>query len=188
MRKLLFLLLFAAALSAQAAQVTIDFEEVAPSSGSFTELESKGFDFLARTDFLQESITGVSSDGIYASGENAVAGFCDLACQAEIVMERTDGGIFSVSTLESDSNSNGFGAFFGTLAGGGTVELSLSDIGTGDWLNLTRLSYIDNNPFALDKYVHMDNIVAAAVPIPAAIWLFGSALAGLGWMRQKQAS
>jgi hypothetical protein len=24
------------------------------------------------------------------------------------------------------------------------------------------------------------------VPIPAAVWLFGSALAGLGWMRQKQ--
>jgi hypothetical protein len=26
----------------------------------------------------------------------------------------------------------------------------------------------------------------AAVPIPAAVWLFGSALAGLGWMRRKQ--
>jgi hypothetical protein len=25
------------------------------------------------------------------------------------------------------------------------------------------------------------------VPIPAAVWLFGSALAGLGWMRRKQA-
>jgi hypothetical protein len=25
-----------------------------------------------------------------------------------------------------------------------------------------------------------------AVPIPAAVWLFGSALAGLGWMRRKQ--
>jgi hypothetical protein len=26
----------------------------------------------------------------------------------------------------------------------------------------------------------------AAVPVPAAVWLFGSALAGLGWMRRKQ--
>jgi hypothetical protein len=25
-----------------------------------------------------------------------------------------------------------------------------------------------------------------AIPIPAAVWLFGSALAGLGWMRRKQ--
>ena len=27
----------------------------------------------------------------------------------------------------------------------------------------------------------------SAVPVPAAAWLFGSALAGLGWMRRKQA-
>jgi hypothetical protein len=29
-------------------------------------------------------------------------------------------------------------------------------------------------------------ISATAVPLPAAVWLFGSALAGLGWMRRKQ--
>jgi len=29
-------------------------------------------------------------------------------------------------------------------------------------------------------------LTPAAVPIPAAVWLFGSALAGLGWMRRKQ--
>ena len=28
--------------------------------------------------------------------------------------------------------------------------------------------------------------VVSAVPVPAAVWLFGSALAGLGWMRRKQ--
>lgn len=28
--------------------------------------------------------------------------------------------------------------------------------------------------------------VATAVPIPPTIWLFGSALAGLGWLRRKQ--
>ena len=27
---------------------------------------------------------------------------------------------------------------------------------------------------------------ASVIPIPAAVWLFGSALAGLGWMRRKQ--
>jgi hypothetical protein len=27
--------------------------------------------------------------------------------------------------------------------------------------------------------------VVSAVPVPAAVWLFGSALAGLGWMRRK---
>jgi hypothetical protein len=33
----------------------------------------------------------------------------------------------------------------------------------------------------------VDNIVVNIVPIPAAVWLFGSALAGLGWMRRRQA-
>jgi hypothetical protein len=31
------------------------------------------------------------------------------------------------------------------------------------------------------------DVVAAAVPIPAAVWLFGSALTGLGWFRRKTA-
>jgi hypothetical protein len=30
------------------------------------------------------------------------------------------------------------------------------------------------------------SVTFSAVPIPAAVWLFGSALAGLGWMRRKQ--
>jgi len=29
-------------------------------------------------------------------------------------------------------------------------------------------------------------VYGSVVPIPAAVWLFGSALAGLGWMRRKQ--
>jgi len=29
------------------------------------------------------------------------------------------------------------------------------------------------------------SVVASVVPIPAAVWLFGSALAGLGWLRRR---
>ena len=32
------------------------------------------------------------------------------------------------------------------------------------------------------------SLQVAAVPVPAAVWLFGSALAGLGWMRRKRVS
>ena len=34
---------------------------------------------------------------------------------------------------------------------------------------------------------HLDNFVLAAVPVPAAVWLLGSALAAMGWMRRKPA-
>ncbi len=36
------------------------------------------------------------------------------------------------------------------------------------------------NPHAMTK------LSMSVVPIPAAVWLFGSALAGLGWLRRKQ--
>jgi len=32
------------------------------------------------------------------------------------------------------------------------------------------------------------SVVASVVPVPAAFWLFGSALVGLGWLRRKQCS
>ena len=47
-------------------------------------------------------------------------------------------------------------------------------------INIFGGSYEPLNP-------RIDNVSANVVPIPAAVWLFGSALAGLGWMRRKQA-
>ena len=43
--------------------------------------------------------------------------------------------------------------------------------------------------YEMDEYAYLTSgtVTASAVPIPAAVWLFGSALAGLGWMRRKQA-
>ena len=35
--------------------------------------------------------------------------------------------------------------------------------------------------------IYDDFVVGTAVPVPAAVWLFGSALAGLGWFRRKTA-
>jgi hypothetical protein len=35
-------------------------------------------------------------------------------------------------------------------------------------------------------YLVSGYLSSSAVPIPAAVWLFGSALAGLGWMRRKK--
>ena len=33
---------------------------------------------------------------------------------------------------------------------------------------------------------YLNTFQLEVVPIPAAVWLFGSALFGLGWMRRKQ--
>lgn len=52
-----------------------------------------------------------------------------------------------------------------------------------------RLAFVSLNDF--DPYggteLLIDNVSTSVVPVPAAVWLFGSALAGLGWLRRKQA-
>ena len=54
------------------------------------------------------------------------------------------------------------------------------------WLEATAnfggggYAYFDND--SLEVY----GSTVSAVPVPAAVWLFGSALAGLGWLRRKQ--
>jgi hypothetical protein len=35
-------------------------------------------------------------------------------------------------------------------------------------------------------FIYGTEVVGSMVPVPAAVWLFGSALAGLGWIRRKQ--
>jgi hypothetical protein len=52
------------------------------------------------------------------------------------------------------------------------------------WADLDYVEFSSDNglsPTAIDNIA----ITTTAVPVPAAVWLFGSALAGLGWMRRK---
>jgi hypothetical protein len=109
---------------------------------------------------------------------------------AEVEFLRTDGAAFALHSLDILSCYEGNDAecrISGLKTGGGFVNTSnVADLGSGDWLNLQYVSITNDGP-AFAGHVVVDNIaVGSAVPVPAAVWLFGSAIAGLCWLRRKQ--
>ena len=194
MRALTFFLLLIGS-AAQAA--TIDFEEfgLGDGGGSFgTVLTSQGYEFTgqATAPFTSaEVITGANTGGSNAYGGTTSGFGADGFGQfVTVTIERAGGGAFAIDSLDYflDTDSNGWTEIRGTLAGGGTTFLTAVTVGTGDWLNLESVTFrAEGNGFGSGfGTVEIDNISVNAVPIPAAVWLFGSALAGLGWMRRKQ--
>lgn len=108
-------------------------------------------------------------------------------------------GTFSVSSnTNANSDSNNFDAGPLTVQGALTEwsTSSFIDISWGtdtdvdiDIMNLLQASTTDLGEQALvQKKVGLVGVEITAVPVPAAVWLFGSALGMLGWLRRKAAA
>jgi hypothetical protein len=66
-------------------------------------------------------------------------------------------------------------------------DIDAAGFGIGDVLTYVRLTDSNLMETSSPRGSDFDAIGAIpTVPVPAAVWLFGSALAGLGWMRRKQ--
>jgi hypothetical protein len=57
---------------------------------------------------------------------------------------------------------------------------------TGNINTLTHASAYDITVSCCSQASYVYSVTPSQVPVPAAVWLFGSALAGLGWLRRKQ--
>ena len=103
--------------------------------------------------------------------------------------------LFSIDLAELD-NLTSTVTFTGNLQAGGTVSQAftmdgISGFGFGfetfnfsGFTNVTSVTWQQFLPFH-----QFDNIVVSAVPVPAAVWLFGSGLLGLvGMARRKKAA
>jgi hypothetical protein len=168
------------------AAATIDFEEFA--NGTLAPLTSNGFTFTGISD------SGLSSPYIYSNPSKVLAadGYqtseFEPPAVASIDFTRADSAAFALYSMDLE----GFGGTVcATKASDSTSFCGVTtDLGTGDWLNIASVSLYEEGywfgaPISVGGSI--DNIVVgAAVPVPAAVWLFGSALAGLGWMRRKQ--
>ncbi len=173
--------------TAQASTITIDFEDASPGA---PEVLDSGFRISGTTGLYDQTRTGV----IDSAGDQLFEVFALLydqmcACSAPYIsatIEREDGGAFSFHSADwSGTNVSIQG-----LLGDGSYALDA--VGTGDWLNVVSVTFNADGGFCTSFCFNRnasllldDVVVGAAVPVPAAVWLFGSALAGLGWMRRK---
>ena len=105
--------------------------------------------------------------------------------------------IFNNFQVESFSSSNVFFSSFLTMEGAdGNSEIRLRfdprlDTALNEGSTVVQLDYLDSyytNYLPDDTYTDnlSGSVTASVVPIPAAAWLFCSALAGLGWLRRRQ--
>jgi hypothetical protein len=168
--------------TANAATVTITFDDPATetywtfddpySGGTVDVVEKEGFDVLA------SGLGGTSDD------RNATGYFITLDgyyADMPVSIYRVDGGAFTLHSFDAEGLSN----FDYRLAdGGGGSASDLAQLPGGVLSNVTRVDF--NAHRGIYDLVSIDNIVVSAVPVPAAIWLFGSGLGLLGWFRRRQ--
>jgi len=191
MRALYILLLVVFCGPASATTVTLDFEKFTIGAGSHID---PGFWFQhGAYEFDGGAIVDSYPENAYVGiGNNGTKVFIAESGMplSIIIMQRTDGGAFALRGFDlffGNLPLDATNTIYGTVAGGvaGAADLSVP-VGTGDWLNLTQVTFESISSGIGSSSIEIDNIVVTAVPIPAAFWLFGSALAGLGRIRRKQ--
>ena len=199
MKHLVSLVFVLFTMPALAAQVTIDFEAL-PDTGFLNPgafpVVTEGFSFAAPS--TSQGITSWpvgSADGqvFHWCGAGALCGSTDA-----MVMTASQPGGFDLISLDLASSllSQGTGQatenllLTGAFIGGGTIQTTVAitsqnfstfNLG-GGWSNLASLTLDPQD--GLSVAVGLDNVVVNVVPIPAAAYLFVSALLGLGWFRR----
>jgi hypothetical protein len=196
MRKLCFAgVLFLGGIT-QAGAVTIDFDNDLPTVFGLETWQEDGFTLtsnvpdgtLVDNNNLVRGALGVSGTGNNTQsifwGENGSTSTLTL-------VHDTQPG-FDLISLDASSMSNSSGVLIleGTLIGGGTVTQNINLDGNLTTYNISGMDGLASLDISFDGAsffapFDLDNIVAAVVPVPAAVWLFGSAIGLLGFRLRK---
>ena len=191
-----------------AANVTIDFEALPDQTGlgcgpvctsDPAQWIDKGFVIAGSDSVANGSFAGgVVSPGIGFAPDPSDFGMrslliCGTCGPFELVLTQQNGQAFNLLSFDLTSAFPGGGdewTITGAIAGGGDLVTTITtgaDITAAfdaTWVNLDSVTILAAADGALDY--RLDNIVVTAVPIPAAVWLFSSALAGLGFVSQRK--
>ena len=201
----------------QAAVVTFEELEPVPfgSAEEFPSVTSGGFTFSVEAyfdQFLSASALG-DEGGNAPTGNYFWAGAYPDSCCMSMDITRDDGAAFDLSSIDLFGAANGDGLTvqgydaLGQLIATSVVAptgfdsngMVISDgwrtaVFGDEWNSVSKVIITESfgfcgacNGFDQSSGIGVDNFAATVVPIPAAVWLFGSALAGLGWFRRKTA-
>jgi hypothetical protein len=147
---------------------------------------SNAFTVNPGTDNVGTEAGGTLSQTISLVGGTDYYVGADLMAIQDLVGPNVDGGTMTISI-----NGDVLHIFdVGSIAGGATITDSYSGIynvvATGDYALDIYFSrqYKNFSPVILH---HIDDISVSMVPVPAAIWMFGSGLGLLGWIRRRKA-
>ncbi len=205
----IFALLFATA--SQAASVNINFDGATVAGPNVTEVP-QGFEFTAASGLIsgtnQTTPFCPVTPGPQAVGNNIYCAIGLIVGRSIVNFERIDGSMFDLLALDAFlvPTDCGFGdpcrsddaivsAWNSSNQLVATKTIRYSELGTvtstinfdASWTGISRVTYAAQQELGSEagSYVYLDNISVNVVPIPPAVWLLGSALAGLGWLRRK---
>ena len=169
--------------------------------GTFT---GSGFEVLSgpytESGYIVTNASGLArweNGSIYDSDPTSSTGMISWIAQTETVITHGGGGPFDLLGIDIDDAYNSGtpnGALdyqYGLFGGGtGSGSLLVDDVPgfSSILLNLANLSYFSFIPSGDLRWVQFDNVRVASnvVPIPAALPLFASALAAVGWVAHRR--
>jgi len=186
MRSILITILLLFSATANSATITIDFESLEHSDPYIT-IDSYSEDGFLFT--VQNSLLGVrgTTDAWYAGSTALYNGFGGK----ETVFTK-GGEAFDLLSIDVSEIEIPLGSSTVTFTrDGGHSQTFVTDGPFGfetflfdsRFLGATSVSWVSEFGTPIPQ---VDNIIINTVPIPATTWLFGSALAGLGWIRRRR--
>jgi hypothetical protein len=202
MRKFLFTTLMIAAGTAQAGPVavTIDFDDTLPTYFGTTTHQEDDFTLTSNVPdgtLIDNNNLVRGGLGIFGGGNDTQSIFWGAnGATSTLSLVEDTGKRFDLLSLDASSllNLSGVLTLSGTkYAGGATVSQVLNLTGNLSTYNITGMNGITDLAISFDGGAvqapfDLDNIEMSVIPVPAAVWLFGSALGFVGlWKRHSRA-
>ena len=188
------LMLLAAAV--HSASITLDFDNIdlePPAAGGPSNSVAAPF---TTQGYTLSAVGGADDYFVYGSPAGVTDGLALSYCPScSLTIERADLSSFELASFDympGGSLPDSELTIIGQLATGGSVQTTFfgltdfiySSFTLGpEWTGLDSVTFSFNGQPAFGSWI--DNVTLTAVPIPAAVWLFGSGLGILGWFRRR---